>query len=99
MGELPEAQAPHEPDVVQLEDGSYLLDGMLPVAEFRELFGLKPLPGEGRARYQTLAGFVLYRLGHIPSEGEALAWGGHRIEVAAMDGLRVNKLHVTPPGA
>jgi len=99
VGELPEAKEPRDPDVVRLEDGSYLLDGMLPVPEFRELFGLKPLPGEGRARYQTLAGFVLYRLGHIPSEGEALSWSGHRIEVAAMDGLRVDKLHVTPPRA
>jgi putative hemolysin len=99
VGELPEAEEPYEPDVVRLEDGSFLLDGMLPIPEFRELFGLHALPGEGRARYQTLAGFVLYRLGHIPSEGESLSWAGHRIEVVDMDGMRIDKLHVIPPGA
>lgn len=99
VGELPEAEEPHEPDVVRLEDGSYLLDGMLPVQEFRDLFGLNLLPGEDRARYQTLAGFVLYRLGRIPSEGESLTWADHRIEVVEMDGVRVDRLHVFPPAS
>jgi putative hemolysin len=99
VGELPEAEQPRQPDVVRLEDGSYLLDGMLPIQEFRELFGLNILPGEGKARYQTLAGFVLYRLGRIPSEGESLTWAGHRLEVVEMDGVRVGRLRVTPPGA
>jgi putative hemolysin len=99
VGELPEAEEASQPEVVRLEDGSYLLDGMLPIQEFRDLLGLNVLPGEGRARYQTLAGFVLYRLGRIPSEGESLTWAGHRIEVVEMDGVRVDRLHVFPPAS
>jgi putative hemolysin len=97
VGELPEAQAPSEPEVVRLEDGSYLLAGMLPVQEFRELFNLGSLPGEAENHFQTLAGFVLDRLGRIPAEGEGVTWAGHRIEVVDKDGMRLDKLIVTPP--
>jgi putative hemolysin len=96
VGELPEAEALQESGIIRLDDGSYLLDGTLPVQEFRELFGLGVLPGEGN-RYQTLAGFVLDLLGRIPTEGEAVAWAGNRIEVVDMDGMRLDKLRVIPP--
>jgi putative hemolysin len=97
VGELPEAEAPQDSDAIRLDDGSYLLDGTLPVQEFRELFGLGVLPGEGN-RYQTLAGFVLDLLGRIPTEGEGVTYAGYRIEVVDMDGMRLDKLRVIPPG-
>jgi len=48
------------------EDGSWLLDGMLPVDEFFELFEINELPGEHQGSYQTLGGFVMTHLGRIP---------------------------------
>ncbi len=98
VGDLPEAQSPSEPEVVRLEDGRYLLAGMLPIHEFRELFNLGSLPGEAENHFQTLAGFVLDRLGRIPVEGESVTWSGYRIEVVDKDGMRLDKLLVTPPG-
>jgi putative hemolysin len=80
---------------VQREDGSWLLDGMLPVADFKEIFRVGELPREGRADYQTLAGFVMSCLGRIPSTADHFEWGGLRFEVVDMDGKRVDKVLVS----
>jgi putative hemolysin len=68
-----------------------LLDGRLPLDEFRELLALPEIP---RENYDTLAGFVVARLGRIPKVGEYFQWNGFRFEVARMDGNRVEKVAV-----
>lgn len=97
VGDLPEAGETEDPDVVRREDGSWLLDGMLPVVEFKELLELKDLPGEEKNYYQTLGGFALTQLGHIPASGDHFEWEGLRFEIMDMDGRRVDKILVTPP--
>lgn len=84
------------PGAVQRDDGSWLIDGLLPIDEFREIFGLKALPGEGEGDFQTVAGFVLRQLGHIPLVGERTAWDNLVFEVMDMDGRRIDKLLVHP---
>jgi putative hemolysin len=84
------------PQAVRRKDGSWLVDGMLPVHEFKEIFHLKRLPGEERNNYQTLGGFALMRLGRIPAVTDQFRWGGLRFEVVDMDGRRVDKVLVTP---
>ena len=84
------------PGVTQREDGSWLLDGLLLTDEFKELFEIDELPGESRGKYQTLAGFVVARLDRIPKEGQTFTWQNLRFEVIDMDGLRVDKILVTP---
>ena len=96
VGDLPAAGEAAEPLVLQREDGSWLLDGMLPVDEFKALFHLGPLPGEEQAVYHTLAGFVIMQLGRIPRAGEYFEWEGLKIEVVDMDGNRVDKVLVVP---
>jgi magnesium and cobalt exporter, CNNM family len=96
VGDLPEAGEGAEPQALQREDGSWLLDGMLPVDEFKALFHLGPLPGEDQAVYHTLAGFVIMQLGRIPRAGEYFEWEGLKIEVVDMDGNRVDKVLVIP---
>jgi putative hemolysin len=96
VGDLPVAGEPLEPLAVQREDGSWLLDGMLPVDEFKELFHLGRLPGEDQGVYQTLAGFVIMQLGRIPAVSDHFDWGGLRIEVVDMDGNRVDKVLAQP---
>lgn len=81
-----------EPRSVQREDGSWLLDGLLPVDEFRDLFDLVELP-EGD--YQTLAGFVVTWLGHIPRISEHFETLGLRFEVVDMDERRVDRILVS----
>ena len=98
VGDLPEAGEHVDPLAVQREDGSWLLDGMLPVDEFKDLFDLGELPGEDQGIYQTLAGFVVMQLGRIPAATDYFVWEGLKIEVVDMDGNRVDKVLVTPTG-
>ncbi|MBN1371087.1 MAG: HlyC/CorC family transporter [Anaerolineaceae bacterium] len=81
---------------VKREDGSWLVDGLMPVDQFKDLFDLDDLPEEDRIGYQTVAGFVLSQLGAIPGPGKHFEWGGLRMEVLDMDGLRVDKVLVMP---
>jgi putative hemolysin len=90
-----------EPQATQRQDGSWLLDGMLDVDEFKELFHLGVLPNEDD--YETLGGFVMTSLGRIPNAADQFEWEGLRFEVVDMDGRRVDKVLVTTlparPGA
>jgi putative hemolysin len=96
VGDIPSIEELADPEIVQREDGSWLLDGLLPIDEFKEVFHLqKLLPGEG-VSYQTLGGFVVNQLGRIPSAAEYFEWSGMRVEVVDMDGNRVDKVLVVP---
>ena len=82
-----------EPQAMQRQDGSWLLDGMLEVDEFKELFSLKNLPHEDE--YETLSGFVMVSLGRVPQSTDHFEWNGYKFEVIDMDGRRVDKVLVT----
>jgi putative hemolysin len=82
-----------EPQATQRQDGSWLLDGMLEVDEFKELFNFNSLPHEDE--YETLSGFVMTSLGRVPQAAENFEWNGFRFEVMDMDGRRVDKVLVT----
>ncbi|MBL8050632.1 MAG: HlyC/CorC family transporter [Anaerolineales bacterium] len=82
-----------EPQATQRQDGSWLLDGMLEVDEFKEIFQLSTLPHEGE--YETLSGFVMASLGRIPQSADHFEWNNLRFEVIDMDGRRVDKVLVT----
>jgi magnesium and cobalt exporter, CNNM family len=82
-----------EPQATQRQDGSWLLDGMLEVDEFRELFDMPPLPHE--SEYETLSGFIMMSLGRVPQATDHFEWHGLRFEVVDMDGRRVDKVLVT----
>lgn len=82
-----------EPQYTQRQDGSWLLDGMLDIDEFKELFNLGTLPNDDE--YETLAGFVMTSLGKIPHTTDQFEWEGLRFEVVDMDARRVDKVLVT----
>jgi putative hemolysin len=85
-----------EPDAVQREDGSWLLDGGVALDRFRDLLGTDlRFPNEEAGAYHTLAGFMLYQLGYIPRASDAAQWGEYRFEVVDMDGNRIDRLLVT----
>jgi len=88
---LSDEDAAHEP-VVEREDGSFLLDGVLPLEELRELVGGGRLPGEDEHDFHTAAGMVIAHFGRIPHVGENFVWNGWRIEVVDLDGPRIDKL-------
>jgi len=81
-----------EPEIVQREDGSYLLDGMLSNEELKDLLELDELPNEDSGSYETLGGMLMTEMGRIPNTGDAVNWNGWRFEVVDMDGYRVDKV-------
>jgi len=96
VGNIPEAGEIAEPAAVRREDGSWLVDGMMSVDEFKDLLGTGPLPGEAEHVYQTLAGFIMFQLGHLPAPADHVDWDGWRFEVMDMDGRRIDKVLVPP---
>ena len=91
---LPAGQA--ESFAVQREDGSWLLDGALPIDEFKEIFSVAKLPDENKSGYHTLAGFIFMFLGRIPTTADYFEWNGLRFEIMDMDGNRIDKVLVAP---
>lgn len=81
---------------VKQDDGTWLVAGQLGAHDFREIFGIDELDGEDAGRFETIAGYILDRLGHIPVGGEYVESDGFRIEVVAMDGYRIDEIKVTP---
>lgn len=96
VGDVPGSFDVTEPQAIQREDGSWLFDGMLQIDEFKEILALDDLPGENRAGYQTLGGFIMAHLGNIPSTGQHFEWNNWRFEILDMDGRRVDKVLVAP---
>jgi putative hemolysin len=94
VGELDD---PHRTNVkggVRRDDGSWLLDGVFPVHEVRELFDIDEIPGEEAGRFESVGGFVMDQLGTIPSPSDHVDFDGYRFEVVDMDGNRIDKVLV-----
>lgn len=95
VGDIPEVGEPSQPGpIVQRADGSWLVDGMLPVEDFKEELGIGSLPGEDQSAFQTVGGFVMAYLGRIPVTVDSFEWEGLSFEVVDMDGYRVDKVIV-----
>jgi putative hemolysin len=95
VGEISSQNQMAEPQAVKREDGSWLVDGMIPIDEFKEIFGLSQLPDEGSGHFQTLGGFVMMQMGRVPKTAERFFWEGLCFEVADMDGKRVDKVIIS----
>jgi putative hemolysin len=92
-GDLPELGTRDAANVVVRDDGSWLIDGHLPIHEAERALDRRDLARGDN--YNTMAGFVLWHLGRLPVAGERLAWRDLSIEVVDMDGLVIDKLLVT----
>lgn len=91
-GVLGEAEDDSHAPVVERADGSFLLDGSLPVEDLRELIGGGRLPDEDEHDFHTAAGMVIAHFGRIPYVGEHFDWAQWRVEVVDLDGPRIDKL-------
>jgi putative hemolysin len=80
---------------VQRDDGSWLMDGLIPVPELKDRLSLRELPEEDRGRYNTLAGMIMLLLGRLPATADHVDWEGWRFEVVDLDGKRVDKVLVS----
>ena len=91
-GDLPDLDANAEPEVVRGDDGSFLIDATMPIAEVAELLHLRETCLA--AMYLMLAGFILFQLDHVPQTGEHFIWAGWRFQVVRMEGRRIDKVRV-----
>lgn len=80
---------------VQRADGSWLIDGLMPIPELKDRLGLKSVPEEERGRYNTLSGMMMLLLGRVPRTGDRVEWEGWTFEIIDMDGKRVDKVLAT----
>lgn len=78
--------------VVQRDDGSYLLDGLLPVIDLKDCLGISKLPEEDSKRYQTLNGLIMMLLGKIPQTADKVELDDWLLEIVDMDGKRIDKV-------
>lgn len=91
-----EEKKEEENRIVQRDDGSYLVDGLISIEELKEYFEVDELlPGEEEDLYKTLGGFVTYLIGRIPKEANRCHYGPLQFEVMDMDNTRVDKVMVT----
>ncbi|HEX8832597.1 MAG TPA: hemolysin family protein [Abditibacteriaceae bacterium] len=96
VGDLPSVDESDEPDAVQREDGSWLLDGMMAIEDVKQIFDIDELPGDETGNYSTLSGFVMSEMGRVPTASEHFDAVGLRFEVLDMDGHRIDKVLVAP---
>jgi putative hemolysin len=80
---------------VRRADGSWLMDGLIPVPEMKDRLEIRELPEEDRGRYNTLAGMVMLLLGRLPQTTDVVEWDAWRFEVVDLDGKRVDKVLVS----
>ena len=90
-GELKPAQQ-LEAWATQRADGSWLLDGQMPLSEFKLRLQIKALPDEDRGRYNTVAGLIMYLMGDLPKTGQITNWLDWTFEVVDMDARRIDKV-------
>lgn len=92
VGEIPSADESSESEIIIREDGSYLLDGLLPIDELKEILDVDELPEEDKVGYQTVGGFIMNQIGSIPVAGQHFHLLNYRFEVVDMDDRRVDKV-------
>ncbi len=94
VGDLPQQDVP-DYEIVEREDGSFIVDGQIPFYDFLTRFEKTEWMNEGEHGFDTLAGFVLHELERIPKTGDKLSWKGFALEIIDMDGHRIDKVLVT----
>lgn len=80
---------------VQRSDGSWLLDGLIPIPELKDRLNLKNVPDEDKGRYHTLSGLMMWLLGRLPATGDQATWENWTLEIVDLDGRRVDKVLAT----
>jgi putative hemolysin len=94
-GELLQATSSEDAWAVPRPDGSWLVDGLMPVGEFKARLQILELPDEDRGIYNTVAGLVMAIAGYMPTEAECFDCGEWKIEVVDLDGRRIDKVLVS----
>ena len=96
VGDIPGIDEDDEPQAIERDDGTWLIDGRYPIDRFKELFEFNDtLPDEEEDGYTTLAGFILSLSGTIPDEKDKYECGRFIFEIIDIDGHQIDKVLVT----
>lgn len=96
VGDLPSSEADFDIDVVQRDDGSWLVDGDLSMSRLKSVIGMGgDFPGETANAFNTVGGFILYYLEKIPQVADNFVYEGWYFEVVDIDGIRIDKVLVS----
>ena len=94
VGDIPQSNI-EDYEIVEREDGSFLIDAQIPFYDFLTRFNKTDLLSEEEREYDTLAGCILHELERIPQVGDKMQWHGFTFEIMDMDGHRIDKVLVT----
>jgi putative hemolysin len=95
VGEIPHTETDFDPDVVQREDGSWLIDGSLSISRLKSVIGLNgQFPGETENSFNTVGGFILFVMEKIPRVADNFTFENWYFEVMDIDGIRIDKVFV-----
>lgn len=97
VGDIPTINEPEEKEIIKRDDTTFLVDGLVPIEEFKDYFSIKKLPQEKTGNFHTVGGFITDNIGRIPVTGDKFEASEYGFEVMDMDANRVDKVLVTPP--
>ncbi|MFN4080986.1 MAG: hemolysin family protein [Saprospiraceae bacterium] len=95
FGVLPDIDDNEEPSIITREDGSLLVDGIIPLDELRDVINIPEFSDEDNDFY-TLAGYIMYKLNEIPKSGDYFETDGYRFEIVDMDKSKIDKVLIRP---
>lgn len=98
VGDFPSLDARLRPGAKRREDGSWLVDAMIPIDEFAATVTEFPLDPPATWDYETFGGFLVKKLGHLPVEGETIPISNYLVEIIDMDHHRIDKVLLLPAG-
>ena len=93
IGDIPQPDM-KDYEIVKRDDGSFLVDAQIPFYDFLDHFDKTEWMNEGEHEFDTLAGFILHQLEHIPRTGEKMEWKDFNFEIVDMDAQRIDKVLV-----
>jgi putative hemolysin len=95
VGDICDEYDTTESDTTRHLTGDVDVDGLLNLDDFYDETGIRLPDGP----YETVAGFIVNQLGHVPEEGESVEYDAHRLQVTELDGRRIARVRVSPPTA
>lgn len=93
LGDLPSFGEEDDPDIVQREDASFLVDGFTPITDFNDKINFELIPEE--SEFATVAGFFVNKINAFPKVGDVIEFNGFRFEIVDMDGNRIDKFIIS----
>jgi len=97
VGDIPYEDEPDEEPIIQRTDNTWIVEGMLPIDDFFDYFNITPSDSDEDSGYETLGGFVMTKLGKVPSTTDKFQAYDLQFEVLDMDDKRVDKVMITDP--